>query len=104
VEAPEVGGRRKHLGLKVNQVRIQLLQLSQQLVEVEVLETICPQVSMEDLVPVDVQANLAEPLAKQITQIGKSMETRVLLEFLVLVVGVEVELLLREVQEMVVTV
>jgi hypothetical protein len=88
----------------VNQVRIQLLQLSQQLVEVEVLETICPQVSMEDLVPVDVQANLAEPLAKQIIQIGKSMETRVLLEFQGLEVVAVVELLLREVEKVVVTV
>jgi hypothetical protein len=88
----------------VNQGRIQLLQLSQQLVEVEDLETICPQVSMEDLVPVDVQANLAEPLAKQIIQIGKSMETRVLLEFQGLEVVAVVELLLREVEKVVVTV
>jgi hypothetical protein len=62
------------------------------MVEVEDLETFCRQVSMVDLVQVDEQVNQAEPLAKLIIQIGKSMEMRVLQGFLVQLVEVAVVL------------
>jgi hypothetical protein len=68
------------------------LQPSQQLVEVEDLETFCRQVLMVDLVQVDEQVNQAEPLAKLIIQIGKNMEARVLQVFLVQLVEVVVVL------------